>query len=128
MMDYSEVPGLEGLYLEDSYVLSIAVEREALVFRLDAVLTPLHPAYGPPAQGEQYCYRRGRLIFDKPRDVARLFGSTVPNIDANGETDLGNIDSMTVEGGLANLEGEWGAVRVVLSQAPRFILDSEVLP
>jgi hypothetical protein len=63
MVNYSELPGLDGVYLEDSFVLGIGETSNQLVFDLDAVLTPSHPSYAPPHPGEQYCYRRGELLF-----------------------------------------------------------------
>ena len=40
MIDYKGFPGLAGVFLEDSYVLSISESSAQLVFHLDAVLTP----------------------------------------------------------------------------------------
>jgi hypothetical protein len=62
MIDYKSFPGLAGVFLEDSYVLGISESSEQLVFHLDAVLTPEHPAYQPPRPGEHYCYANGSLV------------------------------------------------------------------
>lgn len=67
MIDYSQFPGLTGVYLEDSYVLGIAEAPGQLTFKLDAVLTPESPAYHPPQPGEQYCCASGSP------DVCRRF-------------------------------------------------------
>jgi hypothetical protein len=52
MIDYKSFPGLAGVFLEDSYVLGISESSEQVVFHLDAVLTPEHPAYHSPRAGE----------------------------------------------------------------------------
>jgi hypothetical protein len=72
MVNYSELPGLDGVYLEDSFVLGIGETSNQLVFDLDAVLTPSHPSYAPPHPGEQYCYRRGELLFRTTKSAGSL--------------------------------------------------------
>ena len=54
MVNYSELPGLDGVYLEDSFVLGIGETSDELVFDLDALLTPSHPSYAPPNRGERF--------------------------------------------------------------------------
>lgn len=63
MIDYTALPSLAGVYLEDRNVLEISESRDRLVFDLDAVLTPEHAAYHPPRPGEQYRYAHARLVF-----------------------------------------------------------------
>ena len=46
------------IYLEDSWVLDVAVTEQGVAFRLDAVLRPDHTRYRPPASDEQHCYLR----------------------------------------------------------------------
>jgi len=121
MIDYSQFPGLAGVYLEDSYVLDISEAPGQLTFNLDAVLTPESPAYQAPRAGEHYCYAVGRLIFT---DVKQLdWGRTNENHfrDASGEEDLGNIDILRWDGDSIVAEGDWGEVRVK-SAPPRFVL------
>ena len=121
MIDYTALPDLSGVYLEDSYVLEICEHADVLVFRLDAVLTPDHAAYLPPRPGEQYCYAFGDLVF---RDVVRVdwvSKSACRFTDATGETDLGNIDSLKFDGSVYALQGDWGGVRIE-SAPPRFEL------
>src|SRR5438093_4099897 len=97
---YHALPGLGDYYLEDSYVLGIHLTGEALVFDLEVVLTESHPEYRPPAPGEQYCYRRGRLAFSDPRLLAMVDTKPFrPSTDATGERDFGNIDGLEVEAG-----------------------------
>ena len=55
----NELSGLADVYLEDSYVLGITESSEKVVFHLDAVLTPDHPAYHPhPAPASNTATRR----------------------------------------------------------------------
>lgn len=63
MIDYSQFPQLDGVYLEDSFVLGISEIAGELSFKLEAVLTPQHPNYHEPLPGTQYCYADGELLF-----------------------------------------------------------------
>jgi hypothetical protein len=120
MIDYSQFPDLQGVYLEDSYVLSISEFPGQLRFKLDAVLTPEHPAYHDPLPGQQYCYADGSLVFPDATCIEWVKRSANRYVDAAGEEDLGNIDSLTVDGDAFVVEGDWGEVRVHSSKTPRF--------
>jgi hypothetical protein len=98
MIDYKSFPGLAGVYLEDSYVLGISESSEQVVFRLDAVLTPAHPAYHSPRPGEQYCYANGCRVFPDVTRVVWLSRNSGHFTDASGQEDLGNIDILRVGG------------------------------
>ncbi len=109
---YWELDVMNGLYLEDSYVLGIHERDGRLVFTMEFVLREQHPNYRPPNHGQQYCYRRGELIFEPASEIEWLERHDVASVDATGETDLGNIDSMNSRDGVYQLEGEWGHVRI----------------
>jgi hypothetical protein len=121
MIDYKSFPGLVGVFLEDSYVLGISESSEQVVFQLDAVLTPEHPAYHSPRPGEQYCYVNGSLVFPDVTVVEWLKRSSNHYTDASGEEDLGNIDILKVDGDSFVVEGDWGTVRISGGR-PRFDL------
>ncbi|MCZ8381714.1 hypothetical protein O6P37_22845 [Mycobacterium sp. CPCC 205372] len=122
MSHYADLPELADLYLEDSYVLGITEHVGRMVFTLTAVLTPAHPAYHNPLPGEQYCYAHGALEFTDVTGVDWLERSTQRYVDATGETDLGNIDSLTSADGTYEVAGDWGRVRVRCAGPPRFTL------
>jgi len=105
VVNYSELPGLDRLYLEDSFVLAIDEAPDRLAFDLDAVLTPRHPSYIAPRPGEQHCYRRGELRFHAPK-VNWLARSQARFHDVSGAEDLGNIDVFTADGNHYYLEGD----------------------
>jgi hypothetical protein len=123
MIDYTKFPGLAGVYLEDSYVLNIFETPAQLAFELDAVLTPDSPAYHPPRQGEQYYYENGRVVFPEATQIEWLRRSDRRFTDAAGDSDLGNIDILDLDGDAFVVEGDWGRVRIVAAQ-PRFELDN----
>lgn len=115
---YERLPGLEHLYLEDSWVLGVYESDVSLSFDLDAVLTEQHPQWHPPRPGEQYAYRRMALTFPSVRSVEWLSRGGPPATDASGKRDWGNIDSFVArDDGTYELEGDWGHVRVA-SDAP----------
>ena len=124
MPSYDDLPGLDVVYLEDSFVLAISESPHELVFELDAVLTPKSPAYAPPPENEQYCYRRGKLIF-RSADITWLARSDARYTDASGAEDLGNIDVFTAQGHRYHLEGDWGSVEIETNEQPRFELSSD---
>lgn len=112
MIDYEQFPGLDGFYLEDSFVLAITETPSTLTFTLDAVLTPEHPAYRPPRPGEHHCYRSAELLFIDFSKTEWLHRSHRLFTDATGAKDLGNIDVLTADASSVLLEGDWGRVRV----------------
>ncbi|MGB7234558.1 MAG: hypothetical protein WBD41_01125 [Rhodococcus sp. (in: high G+C Gram-positive bacteria)] len=59
--DYSQLRGLAGVYLEDSYVLSISEAPSEFTFALDAVLTADSPRYAPPKPDEQILLRAWKV-------------------------------------------------------------------
>lgn len=113
MIDYSKLPGLAGVYLEDSYVLEIVETPRQIVFKLDAVLTPESPAYHPPRPDEHYCYAAADLVFVDIAAVDWIRRTERHFTDAAGEEDLGNIDILQPEGDSFVVEGDWGRVRIV---------------
>ena len=115
------VPDLAGLYLEDSYVLAISETPRRLSFMLDAVLTPAHPRYRAPLPGEQHCYATGVLIFEGITTIEWIRRSPLRSVDAAGNVDVGNIDSLTVDGASWRIEGDWGQVRLLSTSTPSFV-------
>lgn len=121
--DYSQLKGLAGVYLEDSYVLSISEAPGEFTFTLDAVLTPASPRYTPPKPDEQYCYALGRLAFAEVTAVKWISRSAQRYTDATGEVDLGNIDNLAFDHGVYVAEGDWGRVEIHSSADPEFVFD-----
>lgn len=115
MRPYVEIAQLRELLLEESYVLGITAIPGKVTFELDLVLTPGHGEYSPPGPGQQYCSRRGLLVFE---GVTRLLWSQAgnpPAVDASGEADYGQIDSFEWDDAGALLEGSWGRMEIVSS-------------
>ena len=107
---YPQINGLDQIYLEDSYVLTIAESPDAVVFEMEFVLREAHPRYRGPRDGEQYCYRRGTLTFPKVRSVGWK-RRTVH--EGKPRDDLGNIDTLEDLGsGQFHVVGDWGEVLI----------------
>jgi hypothetical protein len=109
---YWELPGLDQIYLEDSYVLAIHQDDTRVSFDMELVLREGHPLYRRPDPSSMYCYRRGRLVLDGGRDLRWLEKRDVQSWDARGEEDLGNVDIFYREGDVFTLQGDWGKVQV----------------
>jgi hypothetical protein len=122
--DYFEtIPALRDIYLEDSYVLAIHESEGELRIDLDAVLTENHPQWTPPKPDEHYCFRRIRLIFERPRRVEWIRKDMRPSRDATGEIDYGNIWSIQRDGTVYEVEGDLGQLRV--DSGPPIVIDHE---
>jgi len=112
MSNYYEWNNFENTYLEDSFVLSIEEFERGLSFIVEVVLTENHPLYLSPNTGEQYCYRKGKIIFQELKSVEWLNRSTQPFTDAVDSEDYGNIDTFTLASDGYHLSGDWGEVIV----------------
>lgn len=118
-LNYDELPGLEGVYLEDSYVRDIAESPLLLGFTLLVALGPDHPQYVRPRPGERHCYLAATLTFPDVRKITWHARHDREFFDADRARDLGNIDRFTAEPqGYYHLEGEWGSVDIA-SGAPQ---------
>ncbi len=122
--DYTELSGLENVFLEDSFVLAIKEEAARITFRVEAVLTPEHPCYGPPRADEEYCFATGDLLFSEIEDAEWTRRSTKPFVDANNEPDWGNIDEFDrPRGNEYRVSGHFGVVNIICASDPVFLLD-----
>lgn len=110
--NYSMIPALAHLYLEDSYVLGIILLGDTIEFQMEFVLIQDHPFYYDPKPDEQYCYKRGRLKFSNIQNLKEFVRTDVKAVDAVGEVDLGNIDSFLCRNHRYVLEGEWGKLDI----------------
>ncbi len=104
---YWELPGLEQVYLEESWVLGIEVDQQLAAFQLELVLTEDHPRYQPPRPGEQYCYAPARLVFECAELVELQLSGAPPATDASvnsdGRVPTGSCGSGAATAGLVEL-------------------------
>ncbi|MGO4249495.1 hypothetical protein AB4Y87_19955 [Paenarthrobacter sp. RAF54_2] len=113
---------LSDLYLDDSYVLDIQASRGRLAITMEFALAPERPPYSPALPGEQYCYRKGVLVFEGVTELNWTGQLTSrPSRDPDGSIDYGNIDALvidgnhyTVEGGMGRINLQAAAIRVAL--------------
>ncbi len=116
MSNYYEWSNFENTYLEDSFVLSIEEFESSLSFIVEVVLTENHPLYSSPNTGEQYCYRKGKIIFQELKSVEWSNRNTQPFTDAVDSEDYGNIDAFILDADGYHLSGDWG--EVVVNSSP----------
>ena len=119
---YYDIPDLEQIYFEDSYVIRIIEKKERLIFILDAVLKEGHTLYQPPKPDEKYCYRKAALIFPVLKWIAWREKKFIPYTDADSEIDYGNIDVFYSEDSTYHIEGDWGIVEL-RSETPTIWFD-----
>lgn len=112
MVSYDSIPGLEAVYLEDSFVLAVCVQPWEVDFAVDVVLREMHPQYSDPREGEQYCYRRGRIRFLEARRVNWRMSSVRAAYDAAGEVDYGGFDQFEVDSDLYVVAGDFGTLEI----------------
>ena len=113
MRPYVDIPQLGDLLLEESYVLGITASPGKVTFDLD--LTPGHAEYVSPKPSEQFCVRRGLLVFNGVTRLLWSHSGNPPATDASGEADYGQIDSFEWDDSGALLEGSWGRMEIVSS-------------
>ncbi|MFI7402961.1 hypothetical protein ACIBW9_21240 [Streptomyces sp. NPDC049541] len=111
-VDYAQLDGFANVYLEDSFVLEVKATPGLLVLEVELVLAPQHPAYHPPAPGEQHCYARATIEFPNVRNLMWADQGTPPAVDASGAKDFGGIDALFWNGSVFHVEGDWGAIDV----------------
>jgi hypothetical protein len=117
MQPYTDLPGFEELYLEDSWVLDVVAHPQSVEVVCEFVLCEGHPRFGPPQPGEQQCYSRGVIRFSGVRrlDWTSIEGGEVllrPAVDRDGSVDWGNIDHFEFGPNLFDLEGNFGHLRI----------------
>lgn len=112
MSSYFEWVGFKDLYLEDSFVLGIDEKEGEIKFKMEFVLREKHPLYNQPKQGEEYCYKKGSIIFEGVRSIEWLERNDTYFIDASGEEDYGNIDIFELKGSAYFLSGDWGRLKL----------------
>ena len=111
-LDYFNFEGFENIYLEDSYVLEIKTNSTSVEILLEAVLTEQHSLYTNPRENEHYCCKKIVIHFPDVEGVIWIDRKMIPNTDANGEIDFGNIDEFYLENDFYRLSGEWGELKI----------------
>lgn len=125
-LNYDDLPGLEAVYLEDSFVREIVECESFTSFTLLAALTPDHPQYEAPRPREQHSYRVATLTFPNVRAITWHARGGQAFTDADGALDYGNVDCFVADPrGFYHLEGEWGSVDIT-SDAPELRLHHPV--
>jgi hypothetical protein len=124
-LNYEELPGLEHVCLEDSFVREVAQDGGTLRFVLTAALLRGHPYYTNPRSNERHCFRPATLTF-REAQVKWRARSNARFVDSEGAVDLGNIDTFVApaEGGY-HIEGDFGVLDIVRARAPVFIVVGE---
>ena len=112
-VNYYEMKEFKGIYLEDSYVLDIKLSFDNFEILLDAVLHETHPLYTMPLPDEQYCYRQARVIFSGYRKIVYQKDIIIPDVDASGKVDYGNIDTFVMQNDQNILTGCFGNIEII---------------
>jgi hypothetical protein len=102
--------GFEAVYLEDSYLLGIAVSGSGLRLRVLFAMTRDFPGYETPLPGEQHCYREGEIVVDGLKISEWQAGRPSISTDPDGSQDLGDI-AVSVEAGGYRIGTDWFDMR-----------------
>lgn len=113
-MIWREMDLFRGIDLNDSFVLGWHYDGERLVFDLEISVWPESKYYHAPTDGEYTCYRRGALIFERVKVVQGLLpiAEAQSSMDTSGEVDYGNIDTLVIQPGSAQITGDFGSVEI----------------
>jgi hypothetical protein len=115
MVDWRNMAEIQGVDLNDSWVLSWAETEDELVFQIEASLLPGHVEYTEPREGEWTCYKRATLSFigKKRADGLRPMAEVSPTTDPDGSVDYGCIDALQRnDDGSYLLCGDFGDVTI----------------
>lgn len=115
MSSYYDWEGFADIYLEDSFVLGIYESPDEISFIVEAVLTENHSLYTLPESDEQYCYKKGKIVFQGLKYVKWINRNEAPFTDASAEEDYGNIDVFELSNDKYRLSGDWGELEVTSS-------------
>lgn len=118
-INYNQINAFKNFYFEDSYLLNIECESNHVSLNVLIVLTPTHPLYQSPLEGEQYCYKNININFLGAKDVQWLRKNLkkIPS-ELDSVEDYGNIDVLCRVGKKYYIEGEWGALEFI-SEEPK---------
>lgn len=108
------IPELEGIDLQDSFVLWWGEEGGNLIFEIEASIWPGSAFYTSPKYGDYTCYRRMRLMFIEPKNIEGLNSLDLVSFtkDLDGSKDYGNIDALSLDGGVYSILGDFGNVQI----------------
>jgi hypothetical protein len=115
VLDWSEIPELEFVDLQDSFVLSWSEVAHSLTFRLEASLWQGHADYSEPKPNEHTCYKSAELVFTNTFRVDGLLSmaNVVSALSAEGSADYGTIDTLQRDAdGVWLICGDFGSVRI----------------
>ncbi|WP_457967280.1 hypothetical protein M1E17_10665 [Arthrobacter sp. D1-29] len=114
MNPYWKLDHLQDVYLEDSWILSMNASPGRLEVLLDFVLRESHPDYSNPKPGEQYCYKRGSLVFSSVSELHWTAQSRItPVTDASGEIDYGSLDVLEFKDNVWSMDGDFGQISLI---------------
>ncbi|WP_243062275.1 hypothetical protein [Humibacter sp. RRB41] len=112
MLDYTSIPALAYVVLEESWVLGISARPGVVEFEMDLTFAKDHPELKPPRAGDMYYGRTGTIQFTGVTSLTWSGQGAPPAIDANGAHDYDAIDSFQWHGTIYTLDGSWGAMRI----------------
>jgi hypothetical protein len=115
MTDRGDLAGLSLYHLEDSWVFDVVARPGTLTVTMNVVLLPDHPEHRPPSPGEQYCYRRGELLFRGVTSLRWDRQGLPPARDVTGQIDYGGVDWLSYVDGAYHLSGDFGDIVVAAS-------------
>ncbi|MDT0581713.1 hypothetical protein [Brumicola blandensis] len=105
---------MEGIDLQDSFVLDWSESNSELVFQIEASVWPGSKHYVEPKESEHTCYKKASIRFFDFDSISGLKSKSevVQSSDASGELDYGNIDSFSATSRGFLLDGDFGNVLV----------------
>ena len=114
-MNWTEMEIFKGIDLNDSFVLSWLKSENDVTFNIEASIWPESSFYETPSNDEYTCYKKACLSFRNVEGISGLLemSDVNPSVDANNESDYGNIDSLNNHGSVFLIEGDFGSVSIV---------------
>lgn len=85
-------PTIDGVYLEDSYLLGVVAAGCDIHLPMLLAVLPEHPSYTGVGVGEQHCYLSGHMVLFRPLSFEWKAEIGPISRDSDGSLDFGSIE------------------------------------
>lgn len=106
---------MDGIDLQDSFILGWAVSENEFSIQLEASIWPSSVHYTRPKPSEYTCYKKAALTFFNFSHISSVKEQTeiTPTTDLDGSLDYGNIDSFSKTASGFSISACFGNVTVI---------------
>ena len=114
MCEACALNSMEGIDLQDSFVLDWSENNSELIFQIEASVWPTSKHYVEPKESEYTCYKKASIKFFDFETISGLKSKSevIQSSDAAGELDYGNVASFSATSSGFSINGDFGNVLI----------------